>query len=74
VSDSATFGRTVTDELCVKDDSGTSCYTRSQLDGLISGSVLGATTHAQSNEAADASSARASFKIRELLRIQIRAL
>ena len=42
-ADRGTFG-----ELCVKDDAGTSCYTRSQLDSLLNGagSVLGTSTHA----------------------------
>ena len=38
------FGRTVSIELCLKDDRGTSCYTRSQLDSLLNGSVLGSLT------------------------------
>ena len=48
---------TLTGQLCIEDESGTSCYTRSQLDSLLSGSVLGANTpenESGDEEAADA--------------------
>jgi hypothetical protein len=37
-----TAHRVETDELCLKDGSGTSCYTRSQLDAMVAGVSAGA--------------------------------